>query len=66
VKIDSYRLSDILERGVAEIGDRQIKPPLDLAIGVLGKTDAATLADPFQTRSASWRQVDSKLLIHRL
>jgi hypothetical protein len=32
-------LSDVLEVLVAEIGDREIEPRPDLAIGVLGKTD---------------------------
>jgi hypothetical protein len=48
-RIDSYRLGDVLEALWPEIGHRQIEPPFDLAIGVLRKTDAARLADPFET-----------------
>ena len=36
--------------GRAEIADRKIEPPLDLAIGVLGQTDRSGLADTFQAR----------------
>ena len=35
---------------LAEIADRKIKPPPDLTIHVLGKTDHAGLADAFQSR----------------
>ena len=45
-RIDPYRLGDVLELGLAEIGNREIEPALDLAIGVLGETDAARLAMP--------------------
>ena len=34
----------------AEIGDREIEPPFDLPIGVLGKTDRAGLGDSLQPR----------------
>ena len=34
----------------AEIGDRQIEPPLDLPIGLLGQTDRAGLGDALQPR----------------
>ena len=34
----------------AEIGDREIEPPLDLPIGVLGQTDRARLGDALQSR----------------
>ena len=34
-RIDPDRLGDVLELGRAEIGDREIEPPLDLTIGVL-------------------------------
>ena len=49
-RIDPDRLGDVLELGRAEIGDREIEPPLDLAIGVLGETDRAGLGDPLQPR----------------
>ena len=49
-RIDPDRLGDVLELGRAEIGDREIEPPLHLAIGVLGKTDRARLGDAFQSR----------------
>ena len=49
-RIDPDRLGDVLELGRAEIGDREIEPPLDLPIGVLGKTDRAGLSDAFQPR----------------
>ena len=43
-RIDPDRIGDVLELGLVEIGDREIEPPLDLPIGVLGKTDRARLA----------------------
>ena len=49
-RIDPDRLGDVLELGRAEIGDREIEPPLDLPIGVLGQTDRAGLGDAFQPR----------------
>ena len=49
-RIDPDRLGDVLELGWAEIGDGEIEPPLDLAIGVLGKTDRAGLANAFEPR----------------
>ena len=49
-RIDPDRLGDVLELGRAEIGDREIEPPLDLTIGVLGQTDRAGLADALQSR----------------
>ena len=42
-RIDPDRLGDVLELGRAEIGDREIEPPLDLPVGVLGETDRAGL-----------------------
>ena len=38
-RINPDRIGDVLELSVAEVGDRQIKPSLDLSIGVLRKTD---------------------------
>jgi hypothetical protein len=49
-RIDSHLLGDVLELGWAEIGDREIKPPLHLAIGVLGEADRAGLCDRLQSR----------------
>ena len=49
-RIDSHRLEDVLEPGRPEIGHRQIEPPPDLAISVLGKTDRAWRGDAFQSR----------------
>src|ERR1700722_1415914 len=49
-RIDPDRLGDVLELDRTEIADREIKPPLHLTIGVLGKTDRAGLCDPFQAR----------------
>ena len=49
-RIDADRLGDVLELGRAEIDDREIEPPLDLTIGVLGQTDRAGLGDAFQPR----------------
>ena len=49
-RIDPDRLSDVLELGRAEIGDRQIEPPFHLPIGVLGEADRAGRGDPLQPR----------------
>ena len=49
-RIDPDRLGDVLELGRAEIADREIEPPLDLPVGVLGETDRAGLADALQPR----------------
>ena len=49
-RIDPDRLGDVLELGRAEIADRQIEPPLDLPIGVLGKTDCAGRANALEPR----------------
>ena len=49
-RIDPDRLGDVLELGRAEIGDREIEPPLDLPIGVLGQADRAGLGDALQPR----------------
>src|ERR1700691_1524085 len=47
---DPYRLCDVLELGRAEIGHREIEAPLDLPVGVLGKTDRAGRCDAFEAR----------------
>ena len=49
-RIDADRFGDVLELRRAEIVDRQIEPPLDLPIGVLGETDRSRLSDAFQSR----------------
>jgi hypothetical protein len=49
-RIDPDRLGDVLELGRAEIANCEIEPPLDLAVGVLGKADSARLANAFETR----------------
>ena len=66
-RIDPDRLGDVLELGRAEIGDREIEPPLDLPIGVLGETDRAGLGDALQARGdidAVAHQVAVRLLDH--
>ena len=49
-RIDADRLGDVLELGRAEVGDLQIKPSLDLPIGVLREADRAGLGDAFEPR----------------
>jgi hypothetical protein len=49
-RIDPDRLGDVLELGLAEIVDHEIKQPLHLAIGVLGETDRAGRANAFEAR----------------
>jgi hypothetical protein len=49
-RIDSDRIGDVLEFYRAEVADRQVEPPLDLAIGVLGQADRAWRGDAFETR----------------
>src|SRR5271165_117490 len=50
-RIDPDRLGDVLELFRAEVADREIQPSLHLTIGVLGETDRAWLANPFEARS---------------
>ena len=47
-RIDPDRLGDVLELRRAEIGDREIEPPLHLPVGVLGEADRAGLGDRLQ------------------
>ena len=47
-RIDPDRIGDVLELRRAEIGDIESEPPLDLPIGVLGKTDRAGLGDALE------------------
>ena len=49
-RIDADRLGDVLELCRAEVADREIEPPLDLAVGVLGEADRAGRGDAFQSR----------------
>ena len=66
-RIDPDRLGDVLELGRAEIGDREIEPPLDLPVGVLGEADRAGLGDALQPRGdidAVAHQVAVALLDH--
>ena len=49
-RIDADRLGDVLQLRRAEIADREVEPPPDLPIGVLGQTDRARLRDAFETR----------------
>jgi len=49
-RIDPDRIGDVLELSLAQVGDRQIKPSLDLAIGVLGKADRPRVGDALQAR----------------
>src|SRR5271165_3584790 len=49
-RIDPDRPFDVLELGLAEIGDREIEPPLDLPIGLFGETDRAGRSDALETR----------------
>jgi len=53
-RINSDRIGDVLELGLAEIGHREIEPRFHLAIGVFGKTDRAALRStmPFCTSTA--------------
>ena len=45
-RIGPHRLGDVLELRRAEVGDREIEPPLDLPIGVLGRQIAPGAATP--------------------
>ena len=66
-RIDPDRLGDVLELGRAEIADREIEPPLDLPIGVLGQADRPGLGDALQPRGdidAVAHQVAVALLDH--
>ena len=49
-RIDPDRLNDVLQLGLAEIGDFKVEPRAHLPVGVLGKTDRAGLGDPLQPR----------------
>ena len=49
-RVDAHRLSDVLERGRAEIADRKVEPRLHLAIGVFREANCARLGDAFQPR----------------
>ncbi len=47
-QIDPHRFGDVFERCRAEIADLQIEPRLDVAIGILRKTDRPGLGHPLQ------------------
>src|ERR1700678_1009727 len=49
-RINPHRLGDILELGLAEIGDGEIEPRAHLAVGVFRQTDRTRLGDAFQPR----------------
>ena len=49
-RIDPDWFGDVLELGRAEIGDREVEPPFDLPVGVLGETDRPRLGDALQPR----------------
>ena len=66
-RVNPDRVGDVLELGLAEVGDRQIKPSLHLPVGVLGQADRARLAHAFQPRGdidAVAHQVAVALLDH--
>ena len=66
-RIDADRFGDVLELGQAEIGHGELEPPLDLPIGLFGKTDRSGLGDAFETRGdidAVAHQVAVALLDH--
>ena len=47
-RISADRLGDVLELGRAEVGHREIEPPLHLTIGVLREADRAGRGDALQ------------------
>ncbi len=47
-RIDPNRLGDVLELGRAEVRHRQVEPPFDLTISVVGEADRARLANAFE------------------
>jgi hypothetical protein len=49
-RIDPDRLGDVLELDRAEIVRREIEPPLDLPIGLLGEADRAGFRDALDPR----------------
>jgi hypothetical protein len=66
-RIGPDRLRDVLELRRAEIGDREIEPPLDLTIGVLRQTDRARFGDALKAGSevdAVAHEIAVRLLDH--
>ena len=66
-RVNPDRPFDVLELGLAEIGDLHIEPPPHLPISVLGQADRAGLGDPLQSRGdidAVAHQVAVGLLDH--
>ena len=49
-RIDPDWIGDVLELGWAEIGDREIKPPLHLTVSVLRQADRPGRGDAFEPR----------------
>ena len=47
-RIDSDRIGDVLELDRAEIDNREIEPPLDLPIGLLGETNSTGLGNALE------------------
>ena len=49
-RIDPDRLGDVFELLRAEVGDREIEPAFDLAVGVFRQTNPARVANTFEPR----------------
>jgi hypothetical protein len=49
-RIDSHRIGDVLQLCRTEVGDDEIKPSSNLAVGILGQTDRAWRSDSLQSR----------------
>ncbi len=49
-RVDADRLGDVLELGRPKIADLELKPRLDLPIGVFGKTDRPRLRNTLEPR----------------
>jgi hypothetical protein len=49
-RVDVDRLGDVLKLSVAEVADFEIKPSLDLPVGLLGHADRAGFGDTFEPR----------------
>ena len=51
-RIDPDWLGYVLELDRADVGDREIEPPLHLPVGLLGETKSAGLGNALQARAA--------------
>src|SRR5215469_2126555 len=49
-RINTHRLGDVLESGLAKIADRKIEPRFHLPEGILRKTDGSRLSNALQAR----------------